>query len=82
MGSPMRLCLPAVMRFNLEAAEPHYARLARMFDVPSAPDRNDAAAQAVDEVEGMIERLGITPRTAKSWNPAGESGEPVRQRLR
>ncbi len=60
-GLSNALCLPAVMRFNLEAAEPHYARLARLFD---GADRSEtqkrAAARSIGEVEGMIDRLGIT----------------------
>jgi len=51
-GLANALCLPAVMRFNLEAAAPHYARLARLFHgVPTE--------RSVDEVQCMIERLGI-----------------------
>jgi alcohol dehydrogenase class IV len=53
-GLANALCLPAVMRFNLEPAASHYARLAALFGAP--PD----AERAVAEVEGMIERLGIT----------------------
>src|SRR6266567_2753189 len=60
-GLSNALCLPAVMRFNLEAAEPHYARMARLFD---GADRSEtqkrAAARSIGEVEGMIDRLGIT----------------------
>jgi alcohol dehydrogenase class IV len=58
-GLANALCLPAVMRFNLEAAAPHYARLARMFGC-EARSETEAAAQAVVEVEHMIERLGIS----------------------
>jgi alcohol dehydrogenase class IV len=49
------------MRFNLEAAAPHYARLARLFDgADRSATEKDAAAKSIDEVEGMISRLGIT----------------------
>jgi alcohol dehydrogenase class IV len=49
------------MRFNLEAAVPHYARLARMFaGANREATEKDAATTAIGEVEGMIDRLGIT----------------------
>ena len=59
-GLANALCLPAVMRFNLEAATPHYARLARLYDgaACAAPDR-EAAAKSIGMVEDMIARLGI-----------------------
>jgi 4-hydroxybutyrate dehydrogenase len=66
-GLANALCLPAVMRFNLEAAAPHYARLGRIFAdaTTSGADRQatekDAARRSIGEVEGMIQRLGITP---------------------
>jgi len=59
-GLANALCLPAVMRFNLDAATPHYARLAVIFGAPvhgMAPA--EAAARAVTEVEAFIDRLGI-----------------------
>ncbi len=64
-GLANALCLPAVMRFNLDAAMPHYARLARLFR--DGPFRNGspnepgdrASAKAVNMVEDMIDRLGI-----------------------
>jgi alcohol dehydrogenase class IV len=60
-GLANALCLPAVMRFNLEAAVPHYARLARMFaGANREATEKDAATTAIGEVEGMIDRLGIT----------------------
>jgi alcohol dehydrogenase class IV len=59
-GLANALCLPAVMRFNLDAAAPHYARLARLYgDYDSNEPENRQAAKAVDMVEAMIERLGI-----------------------
>lgn len=59
-GLANALCLPAVMRFNLDAAAPHYARLARLYrdSNPNESDTRDAA-EAVSMVEVMIERLGI-----------------------
>jgi alcohol dehydrogenase class IV len=54
------LCLPAVMKFNLDAAAPHYARLARLYgDSNSHELENRQAAEAVKMVEAMIDRLGI-----------------------
>ncbi len=59
-GLANALCLPAVMRFNLEEATPHYSRLAALFGAPvHAMTVGEAAARAVAEVEGFIERLGI-----------------------
>lgn len=59
-GLANALCLPAVMRFNLDAAAPHYARLARLYrDSHSNESEDRDAAEAVGMVEGMIERLGI-----------------------
>ena len=59
-GLANALCLPAVMRFNQEAAAPHYARLARLYgDCNSNEPDNQLAARAVNMVEAMIERLGI-----------------------
>ncbi|HXG32764.1 MAG TPA: iron-containing alcohol dehydrogenase [Bryobacteraceae bacterium] len=59
-GLANALCLPAVMRFNLEEAAPHYARLAALFGAPvHAMTEQEAAERAVSEVEGFIERLGI-----------------------
>lgn len=59
-GLANALCLPAVMRFNLDAAAPHYARLAHIYRDRHAnePDHREAA-EAVNLVEAMIERLGI-----------------------
>jgi len=59
-GLANALCLPAVMRFNLQAAQPHYARLARLYrNGQSNESENREAAEAVSMVEAMIERLGI-----------------------
>jgi alcohol dehydrogenase class IV len=61
-GLANALCLPAVMRFNLEVAASHYARLAALFGVPVPQmTEKEAAARSVQEVESMIARLGITP---------------------
>jgi len=60
-GLANALCLPAVMRFNQEAAANHYARLAALFGVPARQmTEKEAAARSVQEVESMIGRLGIT----------------------
>ena len=60
-GLANALCLPAVMRFNLEMAATHYARLAAMFGVPAHElAEKEEAARSVQEVEAMIERIGIT----------------------
>jgi 4-hydroxybutyrate dehydrogenase len=59
-GLANALCLPAVMRFNLEAASNHYARLASLFGVAaSGMTEKEAAARSVIEVESMIDRIGI-----------------------
>ncbi len=59
-GLANALCLPAVMRFNLEAAAPHYARLAAMFSASAGQmSVPEAAARAVSEVEALLDRLGI-----------------------
>ncbi len=59
-GLANALCLPAVMKFNLDAAAPHYARLARLYGgcTPNEPDSREAA-KAVEMVESMIDRIGI-----------------------
>jgi alcohol dehydrogenase class IV len=60
-GLANALCLPAVMRFNLEVAASHYGRLASLFGAPvHQMTKEEAAARSVQEVESMIERLGIT----------------------
>ena len=59
-GLANALCLPAVMRFNVDAAASHYARLARLYgDTNSNEQENRAASRAVELVEAMIDRLGI-----------------------
>jgi alcohol dehydrogenase class IV len=59
-GLANALCLPAVMRFNLEAATPQYARLAAIFGAPvNARTPAQAAERAVMEVEAFLDRLGI-----------------------
>jgi alcohol dehydrogenase class IV len=59
-GLANALCLPAVMKFNVDAATPHYARLARLYsDAGSREPEDREAATAVSMVEGMIDRLGI-----------------------
>ncbi|MDW8355323.1 MAG: iron-containing alcohol dehydrogenase [Bryobacterales bacterium] len=59
-GLANALCLPAVMRFNLEPAAPHYARLAALFGVPvHRMSLAEAAERAVAEVESFVDRLGI-----------------------
>ncbi len=59
-GLANALVLPAVMRFNIEPAQSHYARLAGLFGVETAKlSRAEAAARAVVEVEALIDRLGL-----------------------
>jgi alcohol dehydrogenase class IV len=60
-GLANALCLPAVMRFNVEPAAQHYARLAGLFGAPLPQmTLKEAAARSVKEVEGLIDRIGIT----------------------
>jgi alcohol dehydrogenase class IV len=72
-GLANSLCLPAVMRFNLEPAARHYARLAAQFD-PAACQmpESEAARKAVDDVEAMIARLGIR-KGLRNYNVPRES---------
>ncbi len=59
-GLANALCLPAVMRFNLEMAANHYARLAALFSVDTRQmTESEAAEKSVQQVESMIERIGI-----------------------
>ena len=49
------------MRFNVDSAAPHYARVAGLFGVDTHHMAEKAAAErCIAEVERMIERLGIT----------------------
>jgi len=76
-GLANALCLPAVMRFNLEAAANHYARLAALFGVPAQQmAEKEAAARSVQEVESMIERIGIT-RGLRNYGVPRESLRPL-----
>jgi 4-hydroxybutyrate dehydrogenase len=59
-GLANALVLPAVMRFNIEPAQSHYARLAGLFGVETRKmSEAEAAAGAVVEVEALIDRLGL-----------------------
>jgi 4-hydroxybutyrate dehydrogenase len=59
-GLANALVLPAVMRFNIEVAASHYARVAGLFGVETKRmSEAAAAAMAVAEVEAFIDRLGI-----------------------
>ena len=76
-GLANALCLPAVMRFNLEVAASHYARLATLFGVPVYQmTEKEAAAKSVQEVESLIERLGIT-RGLRHYGVPQESLGPL-----
>lgn len=62
-GLANAICLPATMRFNREAATAHYARVASLFGRPvHAMTGLEAADAAVEEVEALIKRIGITQR--------------------
>lgn len=59
-GLANALCLPAVMRFCIEPAATHYARLASIFGANTqALTPIQAAEKAISEVEALIARLGI-----------------------
>lgn len=62
-GLANALCLPPVMRFNVEAAAKHYARLAGLFGLPvhDMPEI-EAANAAVGAVENLNQRIGITQK--------------------
>jgi alcohol dehydrogenase class IV len=48
------------MRFNIEPAASHYARLAGLFGVETRKmSEAEAATAAIAEVEALIDRLGI-----------------------
>jgi 4-hydroxybutyrate dehydrogenase len=72
-GHANALALPAVMRFNLELAAPHYARLAGMFGVTAQGlTEREAASEAIREVEALNSRLGLPTRLRDCGVP--ESG--------
>lgn len=59
-GLANALVLPAVMRFNIEVAASHYARVAGLFGVETRLlSEAEAAAKSVAEVEAFVGRLGI-----------------------
>lgn len=62
-GLANAICLPAVMRFNREAAPREYARVAALFGV-NTYEMSDfqAAAEAVESVTALNERIDIPPR--------------------
>jgi alcohol dehydrogenase class IV len=79
-GLANALCLPAVMRFNQELAASHYARLASLFGAPMHQmTKEEAAARSVQEVESMIERLGIA-RGLRHHGVPKESLGPLSQK--
>jgi alcohol dehydrogenase class IV len=76
-GLANALCLPAVMKFNLDAATADYAQLAGMFGVRVCDmTEHDAAEQAISEVEEFIARLGIE-RGLRNYKVPRESLEPL-----
>ena len=59
-GLANALVLPAVMRFNIDLAESHYARLAGIFGVNTFElTPRQAAEKAIEETAKMIAGLGI-----------------------
>jgi alcohol dehydrogenase class IV len=51
------------MRFNLKDAAPHYARVAGLFGINVyATTEDDAAGEAVKQVEALNQRLGLATR--------------------
>ncbi len=62
-GLANAICLPAVMRFNQDAAAKHYARVASLFGM-NTYGVSDATASTVcvEAVSGLIHRLGIPTR--------------------
>ncbi len=79
-GLANALCLPAVMRFNQEAAAGHYARLAGLFGVAAQQmTQAAAAARSVTEVESLIERIGIV-RGLRNHGVPRESLGPLSQK--
>lgn len=76
-GLANALCLPAVMRFNLEMAANHYARLATLFCVDTRQmTESEAAAKSVQQLESMLERIGIT-RGLRHYGVTRESLGPL-----
>lgn len=62
-GLANAVCLPAVMRFNIEAAEKHYARLAYLFGMEEAgASERQAAEFAAGMVASLVDRLGLPTR--------------------
>ncbi len=62
-GLANAICLPPVMRFNREAASKHYARLAGLFGLPiNEMSELDAASAAIEAVENLNRKIGITQR--------------------
>ena len=69
-GLANALCLPAVMRFCIEPAATHYARLASIFGANTqALTPIQAAEKAISEVEALIARLGIRVASATTKSP-------------
>nr|HQH72778.1 iron-containing alcohol dehydrogenase [bacterium] len=62
-GMANAVCLPAVMRFNREAAAKEYARVAALFGVNTHGMADiDAADRAIEAVIGLNQRIGIPAR--------------------
>lgn len=62
-GMANAICLPAVMRFNREAASKHYARVAALFGVNTHGMTGvEAADCAIEAVSGLNQRIGIPAR--------------------
>ena len=62
-GLANAVCLPAVMRFNREAAAKEYARVAAIFGIDTFDMADiDASDQAVEQVVALNQRLGIPAR--------------------
>ncbi len=72
-GHANAVVLPSVMRFNLELAAPHYARLAALFGVDiHSMGEDEAAAEAIVQVESLNHRLGLKTKLRECNVP--ESG--------
>lgn len=62
-GLANSICLPAVMKFNLEVSAPEYARVARQLgEAIDALSQPEAARRGVEAVEALIDRLGLPKR--------------------